>query len=251
MKRSVLMMALGALVLVVLIAAGAWLLNDQNTNLAANTRATDTRPPADEVESGSAPQPTGTEDAANAEIKARNIELLTPGTLEEQVIGSDAAPVTIVEYASLTCTHCAEFHEKTWPTLKANYIDTGKVRFIFREFPLDEYAIAGFMLARCSDSSKYFDVVEAFFNQLEGLITATEPPAWIQNFARQVGFTDETLKTCVSNTELEENIKAVRQRASEKFGVNSTPTFFINGKIHRGAMTVEKIEQEIKDAPKM
>ncbi len=246
MKRSLLSMAVGALLLVVLIAAGAWLLNGGNTSTQTQTATSSATDPASS--DAVVPGRTGA-NAATAEEKARFTELLTPGALEEQVLGSDTAPVTIIEYASLTCSHCATFHKQVWPTLKANYIDTGKVRFIFREFPLDEYATAGFMLARCREDGKFFEVVDAFFAQLDGLVTASEPPVWIQSFAKQIGFTDESLKECVSNTELEENITAVRQRASEKFGVSSTPTFFINGRIHRGAMTVPELEKAIADAP--
>jgi protein-disulfide isomerase len=126
------------------------------------------------------------------------------------------------------------------------YIDTGKVRFIYRDFPLDQYATAGAMLARCGGEGKYFPIVDAFFEQQQGLLTAQDPFEWLQNFGKQVGFTKESLEACLSNQELMDNVIAVRQRASEKFGVNSTPTFFINGKVVRGAMTIEEFEKEIE-----
>ena len=165
--------------------------------------------------------------------------------MPEQVLGDPNAPVTVVEYASLSCSHCAEFHEKTFPEVKKRYVDTGKVRFIFRDFPLDNFAMAGSMLARCAGEGKYFPVVDAFFQQQKNLTSTQDPFQWLQNFAKQVGFTEESFEACLSNQDLQDNLTAVRQRASEKFGVNSTPTFFINGKIERGAMTIEEFEQKI------
>jgi protein-disulfide isomerase len=173
-------------------------------------------------------------------------ELMAEGPLPEKALGDPKAPVTIIEYASLTCTHCGTFHARTFPTLKSKYIDTGKVRFIFREFPLDNFAAAGFMLARCAEGDKYFPVLDAFFAQQQSFFSAPAPFPWLTNFAKQVGFTQETMEACLANQELLDNVQAVRQRASEKFGVESTPTFFINGKIHRGAMTVEEMEKLIQ-----
>ena len=92
-------------------------------------------------------------------------ELLKPGPLGDKILGDENAPVTIVEYASMTCGHCANFHTRTWPDLKKDYIDTGKVRFIFREFPLDPVASAAFMLARCAPQDKYFEIIDVMFEQ--------------------------------------------------------------------------------------
>jgi protein-disulfide isomerase len=177
-------------------------------------------------------------------------ELLTPGAVPDQVLGDAKAPITVVEYASLSCSHCREFHDKTLPEVKKRYIDTGKIRFIYRDFPLDQYATAGSMLARCSEG-KYFPIVDAFFAQQDGLLNSGEKAfQWLQDFAKQVGFTKETMEACLSNQGLMDNIMAVRQRASEKFGVSSTPTFFFNGKIKRGALTIEEFEQELGTLPK-
>jgi protein-disulfide isomerase len=177
-------------------------------------------------------------------------ELLTPGAVPDHVLGDANAPVTVVEYASLSCSHCREFHDKTLPEVKKRLIDTGKIRFIYRDFPLDQYATAGAMLARCSEG-KYFPIVDAFFAQQDGLLNSGENAfKWLQDFAKQVGFTQATMEACLSNQSLMDNIMAVRQRASEKFGVSSTPTFFFNGKIKRGALTIEEFEQELATLPK-
>lgn len=172
-------------------------------------------------------------------------ELLEPGPLPDIALGREDAPVTVVEYASLTCPHCATFHTGTYPALKQKYVDSGKVRFIFREFPLDNYATAGFMMARCAEPSKYHPIIDAFFAQQRAFLDASDPFAWLQDFGKQVGFTQESLDACLSNQQLLDSVMAVRQRASEKFGVSSTPSFFINGKIYRGAMSIEDLSKDI------
>ena len=172
-------------------------------------------------------------------------DLLAPGSLPDQVLGAAEAPVTIVEYASMTCSHCAAFHDKTYPELKKRYIDTGKVRFIFREFPLDPLAAAGFMLARCAGDGKYFPMVETLFHQQrEWAVQKPLPP--LQAIAKQAGLTQESFEQCLANQKLLEDIEKVRERATAKFGVSSTPTFFINGKKVSGALSIEDLEKEIQ-----
>jgi protein-disulfide isomerase len=186
---------------------------------------------------------TGAESSPDAQVDVAT--LLQPGPLPEQALGEATAPVTVVEYASLSCSHCQEFHEKTFPEVKKRLIDTGKVRFVFRDFPLDQFALAGAMIARCAGDEKYFPIVDAFFAQQDSLLGAQDPLAWLQNFGKQVGFTQEQLEACLSNRELEDNLLKVRETASGKFGVNSTPTFFFNGKVRRGALTIEDFEKEV------
>ena len=172
-------------------------------------------------------------------------ELMSPGPLPDQVLGSPDAPVTIVEYASMTCGHCAAFHEKTYPELKKRYIDTGKVRFVFREFPLDPIAAAGFMLARCAGDGKYFPMVETLFHQQrEWAVQKPLPP--LMAIAKQAGFTQQSFEACLANQQLLGDIEKVRERAAAKFGVNSTPTFFINGKRQSGAVSIEELEKLIE-----
>jgi protein-disulfide isomerase len=171
-------------------------------------------------------------------------DLMTPGPLGDQVQGSPDAPVTIIEYASMTCPHCAHFHETTYPELKRKYIDTGKVRFIFREFPLDPLAAAGSMLARCAGKEKYFPMVESLFAQQKDWVTQ-KPLQPMLGIAKQAGFTQESFDKCLANQQMLDGIEASRTRASEKFNVNSTPTFFINGKIYRGALTPEELDKQL------
>jgi protein-disulfide isomerase len=174
-------------------------------------------------------------------------ELMAPEALPDMAMGSDKAPVTIVEYASMTCPHCANFDEKTFPDLKKRYIDTGKVRFIFREFPLDPLASAGFMLARCAgekDHDKYFAMVETLFRQQAQWVTAKPVPPLLA-IAKQAGFTEQSFDACLANQKLLDDIQNVRQRAIDKFKVQSTPTFFINGAMVTGALTIEQMAKEI------
>src|SRR3984957_9890012 len=156
-------------------------------------------------------------------------ELMKPNPMGEMSLGDEKAPVTIIEYASMTCPHCAHFSETTFPELKKRYIDTGKVRFIFREFPLDQLAAAGFMLARCATPDKYFPMVETLFaKQKDWVVQHPLDPLLV--IAKQAGFTKETFEACLTNQKVLDGIEQTRDQAANQFGVNSTPTFFINGK---------------------
>jgi protein-disulfide isomerase len=174
-------------------------------------------------------------------------EMMAPGGLPDMAMGSADAPVTIVEYASMTCPHCAHFQDVTFPELKKRYIDTGKVRYILREFPLDSLAAAAFMLARCAgkdDSSKYFALVDTLFaKQREWAVEKPLPP--LLAIAKQAGFTEKTFDECLSNQKILDGIEAVRQRAIDKFKVHATPTFFVNGTAHDGALSIEEMAKVI------
>ena len=171
-------------------------------------------------------------------------DLLVPGPLGDEIQGQADAPVTIVEYASMTCPHCSHFHETTYPKLKKKYIDTGKVRFIFREFPLDPLAAAASMLARCAGKDKYFPLIDAFFSQQKEWVVQ-KPLQPMLAIAKQAGFTEQSFDQCLANQQLLSNIEEQRTRATQKFNVNSTPTFFINGKTFRGALTPEELDKQI------
>jgi len=173
------------------------------------------------------------------------VELLAPPALGDRQLGPDNAPVTIIEYASLTCPHCAHFENTTFPELKKKYIDTGKVRYIFREFALNPLDAGAIMLARCIDKDKYFPFVETLFAK-QDIWVVQNPIEPLFGLAKQAGFTKETFDACLKNQKMLDAIETERNRASEKFGVNSTPTFFINGKIARGAMEFDDLEKLIK-----
>jgi len=174
-------------------------------------------------------------------------ELMKPDALPEMVMGDDKAPVTVIEYASMTCPHCAHFQEVTFPELKKRYIDTGKVRYIFREFPLDSLAAAAFMLARCSgqdDKTKYFAMIDTMFRQQQQWAVEKPIPPLLA-IAKQAGFTEKSFDACLSNQKVLDGIESIRQRAVNQFKVESTPTFFINGTKFPGALSIEDMAKAI------
>lgn len=178
--------------------------------------------------------------------KSENDELMAKGPLAENILGSPNAPVTIIEYSSMTCPHCANFHRKTLPDLKKKYIDTGKVRYIIREYPLDNLAMAAFMLARCAGPEKYFPFVETLYAQQRyWAFVEGDPVPELLKMAKQAGFTKESFDKCLSDQKLLEGLNWVRNRGHEKFQVNSTPTFFINGQKLKGANNLADFEKMI------
>jgi protein-disulfide isomerase len=180
--------------------------------------------------------------AQNARVDVE--QLMAEGALPDVVEGQANAPVTVVEYASMTCSHCAAFATKVYPTLQSKYIDTGKAKLILREFPLDPLATAGFMLARCS-GDKREAMIELLFAQQKNWAFVDKPLDGLLNVVKQTGMTQETFERCLKDQALYDKINMVRDRGAEKFGVNATPTFFINGKRVSGEMTIEQLDKEI------
>lgn len=176
--------------------------------------------------------------------KVDPVKVAAPGTMKEMVYGNADAPVTIVEYASLTCSHCATFANNTLPEIKKKYIDTGKARLIFREFPFDPRATAAFMLARCAPEERYFPMIEVFFKQQAQWAGAADAEAALLQIAKLAGFTEDSFKACLTNQDVLNDVNAVRERGAE-FGVNATPTFFINGEKYSGALTVDQMSAVI------
>jgi protein-disulfide isomerase len=169
-------------------------------------------------------------------------ELLRPGPLPDLVLGKADAPITIIEYASMTCPHCATFHKTTYPALKTKYIDTGKVRFIFREFPLDELAVAASMLARCAGGEKALALIDVLFASQDKWAVRQPIPVLTQ-IAKQAGFTQKSFEECLSNQKLHDDILAMRERGSKDYKVESTPTLFVNGKMQKGGASLEDLEK--------
>ena len=161
-------------------------------------------------------------------------EFMKTDGLADNVLGNADAPYTIVEYSSMTCPHCASFHKDVLPELKKKYIDTGKAKYIVREFPLDNVAGAAFMLGRCVDQAKYFDFIDLLYANQEEWAFKDNPLPGLQKFALQVGFTEERFNQCLKDETLLKHIEWVRDRGSKEFGVRATPTFFINGQRLKG-----------------
>jgi protein-disulfide isomerase len=182
--------------------------------------------------------------AEDAPAKVDPAALLKPPSLGDMALGADegATKVTIVEYASATCPHCAAFHKDVWPKLKADYIDNKKIRFIFREFPLNDPALAAFMIARAAPKESYFPLIDVFFDTLE--TWAQDPGPGLLNIAKQAGFSQEKFDATLKDESLAKGIMEIRD-GGVKFGVKGTPTFYINGKELEGEVTYENLKAEI------
>jgi protein-disulfide isomerase len=171
-------------------------------------------------------------------------DLLADQALPDVWEGKADAPVTIIEYASMTCGHCAHFHQTTFPILKSKYIDTGKVRFTLREFPLNPPAVAGFMLARCS-GDKRGAMIGLLFAQLDNWAADNNILQNLSKLVRQTGMSEEAFNTCLADRDLYAKVTQVYDTAAKKYGVNATPTFFINGQRVSGAMTPDELDKQL------
>jgi len=165
--------------------------------------------------------------------------------LPDAVLGKADAPVTIIEYSSLSCPHCATFHRDVLPELKKQFIETGKVRFIQREFPLNDAALAGSVLARCLDPSRFFAFNDLLFQKQNDWAFKEDALTPLKLYAKQAGLNDAEFTKCLENEDLQKKVLAVRELGSKQ-GVRGTPTFFVNGKKLDGAPTVEAFAEAIK-----
>ena len=161
--------------------------------------------------------------AAFAEDKSPTV------SAQDHVLGQVTAPVSIIEYASLTCPHCAAFEKDNYPQIKKDWVDTGKAKLIYRDFPLDRYALMASSIASCAPDNRYFAFIESFFDSQETWVTATDPAAALKGIARLGGMDAAAVDKCLADTKLQERIIAIEATAKNDYGVNSTPTFFIVG----------------------
>ena len=174
-------------------------------------------------------------------------DVAKPVSLPDMALGPNDAAVTITEYASMTCPHCAAFNEQVFPKIKKEYIDTGKVRYIFREFPLDIKAAAGSMLSRCiakDDAAKYFAVTDMLFRQQSDWVMKNTTET-LTRIGKQAGLTQQQVEACLKDQALLDKIAADQKFANEVLKVNSTPTFFINGEMLRGEQTFDEFSKKI------
>lgn len=172
-------------------------------------------------------------------------ELNAPGQLGEKVLGASDAPVTVIEYGSFSCPHCAHFANDILDAFKLKYIDSGKVRFVFREFLRNGVDVAVSAVARCAPADRYFDVVDAYFADQDEWMRADDLRQAIFEEAKPFGFTQESFDACLGNKALLEALDAGMKRA-ESFGVTGTPTFFVNGQKEVGALSMEQWDSVIQ-----
>ena len=175
-------------------------------------------------------------------------DVAKPVSLPDMALGPANAPVTITEFASMTCPHCAAFNETVFPKIKSEYIDTGKIRYVFREFPLDIKAAAGSMLARCiakDDAGKYFAVIDMLFKQQNDWVLKNTTETLIR-IGKQAGLSQQVIEECLKDQALLDKIAADQKYASEVLKVDSTPTFFINGEKIKGEASFAEFDKRIK-----
>lgn len=180
-----------------------------------------------------------------AEARAQAVSAGADPRLQDMVIGKADAKVTIIEYASLTCPHCATFHAEVLPALKTEYLDTGKARLIYRDFPLDNLAFAGAILARCGGPEKYFTFLNVLFAQQRQWATSSDPKAALTQIARLGGVSAEQFDKCLADKALGDYILNSRLEGNQKFNVNSTPTLIINGKTESGVPSLDDLRKKL------
>ena len=174
-------------------------------------------------------------------------DVAKPVSLPDMALGPADAKVTITEFASMTCPHCAAFNAEVFPKIKSEYIDAGKIRYIFREFPLDVKATAGSMVARCianGDAGKYFAVVDLLFRQQGDWVMKNTTETLIR-IGKQAGFSQEKVENCLKDQDLLNKLAADQKYATEVLKVDSTPTFFINGEKIKGETSFEEFKKKI------
>lgn len=155
--------------------------------------------------------------------------LSTEEALSERVIGNPEAPITIIEYASLTCPHCANFHANTLPRIKKDWIETGKAKLVYRDYPLDKYAASASMIARCAPKDKYFIFLNAFYVQQKNWSSAQDPIKVLTQLAGLGGMSKVDVDACLANEALQDGILQMRLEGAMEYEVKSTPSFIING----------------------
>lgn len=158
----------------------------------------------------------------------------------ERALGDPAAKVTMIEWFSMTCPHCAAFHLKTLPELKQRYIDTGKVRLVVRDFPTDGVALKAHVLAHCGGPERYFQFLDAFLASQERWAAARDPIAGLKQIAKLGGLSDQQIDACLADQAMENAVLQARLDAQQKYDIRSTPSFLINGKVHSGNRSAEE-----------
>ena len=173
-------------------------------------------------------------------------EIVKAKTDEEVFLGNKDAKIVVIEYASMTCIHCANFHKKVYPKIKENYIDTNKIKFIFRDFPLDKQALFGSVLAKCAPKEKYFDFVKLILETQKKWISNDETFInKLKNIGKLAGLNETKINECFKNEQLVDNILKISSDGEKKYNISSTPSLIINEKKY-SAMSYENFEKIIE-----
>ena len=165
--------------------------------------------------------------------------------LENKTLGKTDAPIKMIEFASLTCGHCARFHNEVMPSIKKKYIDTGKIFFTYKDFPLDKFALKASIISRCSGNEKFFSFLDVFYKKQSSWTRTQDPFKSLIKIAKVGGIKDEDIKVCVSNKSIEDGLLKDRLDSSKKFDITATPTIYLNGEKYNGDLTLEALEFKI------
>ena len=177
------------------------------------------------------------------DARARIVDTIE--ALKEKKIGTEEANIEIIEFASLTCGHCAKFHNEVFPKIKKEFIDTGKVSFIYQDFPLDKFALKASVIARCSGEKKFFSFLKVLYSKQKDWTRTEDPFRSLLKIAKLGGLKNEEIKVCVGNKSIEDGILKQRLNASKKFDIKATPTLYINGEKYDGDLTFEALKLKI------
>jgi protein-disulfide isomerase len=177
------------------------------------------------------------------DTRARIVDTIE--ALKEKKIGTEEANIEIIEFASLTCGHCAKFHNEVFPKIKKEFIDTGKVSFIYQDFPLDKFALKASVIARCSGEKKFFSFLKVLYSKQKDWTRTEDPFRSLLKIAKLGGLKNEEIKVCVGNKSIEDGILKQRLNASKKFDIKATPTLYINGEKYDGDLTFEALKLKI------
>jgi protein-disulfide isomerase len=170
--------------------------------------------------------------------------------LKERIMGDPEAPITIIEYASLTCPACARFHADTLPQIKTEWIETGRAKLVYRDYPLDKYAASAAMIARCAPENRYFTFLSAFFSQQKNWARAADPVSVLTQLAGLGGMSKDDVDACLANDALQDGILQMRLDGQMEFDIKSTPSFVVNGRVIHGGMSYADFKDILEDAAK-
>mgnify|MGYP001294362682 CR=1 FL=1 len=179
----------------------------------------------------------------NESLDSRIVDTIE--ALESKSMGEEKAPVKIIEFASLTCGHCAKFHNEVFPLIKENYIDKGKIFFTYNDFPLDKFALKASVVARCSGNKKFFSFLKVLYNKQKDWTRTQDPFKSLLKIAKIGGLKNDEIKVCVGNKSIEDGLLKQRLQSTKVYDIKATPTLYINGEKYDGDLTFEALKLKI------
>ncbi len=179
----------------------------------------------------------------NKSLESRIVDTIE--ALEEKKIGDDSASIKMIEFASLTCGHCAKFHNEVFPLIKKDYIDTGKISFIYRDFPLDKFALKASVIARCSGSDRFFSFLRVLYNKQKDWTRTQDPFKSLLKIAKLGGLKNDEIKVCVGNKSIEDGILKERLNSTKTYEIKATPTIYFNEEKYEGDLKFEALKLKI------